>query len=317
MLPTVITTSALPEREQFAFWREACAEVLLGIRPEPPRARPGPFRAAMTATAAHGVHCMEFESDPHEVERGRREIGRVPWNACMIYRQLGPGSLFTRERERDEVVMRPGDLVVTDTDVPFGTRSAEGYRHRVWLLPRATLEPHLPADRLPLSVHLPAEGGVQGLLSDYLDALSGRLDALPKSSAGQVGGPPRPTGRPGLHRGNAPAVSGGREAVRAARLARPGGTSSGTWASRGSARRWSRRGRRLGAAAPALVRAERRDLHPLPDPAPAGGGPRRPGPAGRRPGHRAGAGLRLRQPADLLPGLPPRLRGGSERAARG
>ena len=160
MLPTVITTGALPEREQFAFWREACAEGLLGLRPEPPGGRSGPFRAAMTAKVAHGVHRMDFESDPHEVERGRREIGRVPWNACMIYRQLGPASLFTRERERDEVLMRPGDLMVTDTDVPFGTRSEESYRHRVWLLPRAVLEPHLPADRLPLSVHLPAQGGL-------------------------------------------------------------------------------------------------------------------------------------------------------------
>ena len=220
MLPTVITTSALPEREQFAFWREACAEVLLGIRPEPPRARPGPFRAAMTATAAHGVHCMHFESDPHEVERGCREIGRVPWNACMIYRQLGPGSLFTRERERDELVMRPGDLVVTDTDVPFGTRSAEGYRHRVWLLPRAALEPHLPADRLPLSVHLPAEGGLQGLLSDYLDALSGRLDALPEFSAGQVVDHLARLVALACTGATPPAVNGGREAVRAARLAR-------------------------------------------------------------------------------------------------
>ena len=55
--------------------------------------------------------------------------------------------------------MRPGDLVVTDTDVPFGTRSAEGDRHP-GLAQRfcAAWSRHLAGTNQTRRLDLPAEG---------------------------------------------------------------------------------------------------------------------------------------------------------------
>jgi AraC-like DNA-binding protein len=81
-----------------------------------------------------------------------------------------------------EGVTRTGDLVVYDSHLPFETQPRDGYLLTMWLLPRALLEPHLPALGRPLATILSGRSGVEALAASYLDALTLNWDSLSEAA---------------------------------------------------------------------------------------------------------------------------------------
>jgi AraC-like DNA-binding protein len=150
------------------------------------------------------------------VSRGRSELARLREPTCHVYQQL-VGTYHYQARGQEHV-LRPGDLMVTAPDVTFEGRPEGDSSFRSWALPPGRLLPRLPGAAVPL-LHVPRRPGVGELVASAADVLAEQADHLGPDSAdaalnnlcvliGIAGGV-----LPG-------ALEGGREAVRAARLAR-------------------------------------------------------------------------------------------------
>lgn len=212
----VWTTAGVPERERFDYWREAVMAANFGIRVEPEPGAERPFESRIEAASLAGALYFDMRSDLYATVRGPREISRKAWDTYTLH---CPGAAMTSFGQGSrEFVSRPGDLVLGHTDRPFAASGAGRYDFRLWLLPRAAVERHLPAALRACWLHLPGRAGAAALASAYLAALPAQLGALDPAAAEAV--------LDNLCRllaiacgGAAPgAVEGGAGAVRAARL---------------------------------------------------------------------------------------------------
>ena len=179
---TFWSTQEVPTKERFPIWREAHLWPL-GIVAEPHPAAP-PFRAAASTRIAGDLKHIRRVADAHTVFRGAREIGRCAWGGYSIHREAGGGTWL--RRGRTELIARAGDLIIADGDLPFEARAAGRYVHDVMLIPRARLQPHLPAFGRPLSLVLSNRPGVEALAAGYFAMLLQQLDGLDGAALDQA-----------------------------------------------------------------------------------------------------------------------------------
>jgi AraC-like DNA-binding protein len=210
------STDDVPEREQFAVWRDEW-QVPFGIRPERDGPAAAPFGGSVvTRQVGPAIH-TRARADAHTAIRGPAEIARRSWDVYVLYREVG-GAWF--DRGGREFVAGAGDITISDPNLPYATRAPDGFAFEFWLLPRAEVDRHLPSGRAPLALHLAGRDPLGDVLGSYTDAVTRQLDALPGPAAEQMldnlcrlvaiaAGAAAPQ-----------AVEGGREAVRAARLER-------------------------------------------------------------------------------------------------
>ena len=180
------TTGGVPELERFAFWREAVLEDLIGAVGERSAEPARPFRAEVTCWDGPAFRRLRYQSDAHQALRRPQDIARKSWDAYWINREISGNMRY--DLSGREFVTRSGDLTVTDSDLPLRAQTRDGSTvdFDVWVIPRAMLEPHLPARGGPISLTLPGKSGLKTLATSYLDSLGQRLDALSDAEAGQA-----------------------------------------------------------------------------------------------------------------------------------
>jgi AraC-like DNA-binding protein len=129
---------------------------------------------------------LRYRSDAHLAFRRPQDIARKSCDAYWIKREIGGDVRY--DLSGREVVTRPDDLTVTDCDHPLRARARDGATvdFDVWVIPRAMLEPHLPARGGPFSLTLRSVSGLKTLATSYLDSLGQRLDTLSHAEAGQA-----------------------------------------------------------------------------------------------------------------------------------
>lgn len=101
-----------------------------------------------------------------------------------MYREFSAGVQFTIAGQ--DVVSSPGDPLIADADAPFAAVPADRYTDEPWLLPKALLEPHLPALGRPLVTRLSGRSSVNALAECYLDALTQNWDSISEVTMGSV-----------------------------------------------------------------------------------------------------------------------------------
>lgn len=170
-------SEVIPQRDQFASWREACCQHVYAITPE--RAEHGcGFRGSMQARRLGGLDVVDLQCEGHRVLRRKEDISAAPSDTYYVYRQIGEAAWFLQE-DRHVLALR-GDIVLADPNVPFSTGSSGDFDFRIWRVPRRSLDAYLAAPgRLPM-IHLPFNSPECSLVSSCLDALAaqgGRIDA--------------------------------------------------------------------------------------------------------------------------------------------
>lgn len=176
MASTEWSTDAVAEEDGFAFWRDEFLPSL-GIAAEPDPEVSGPFHARMTHRAKGPLRHVKGEADPHRVMRRPREIARRERRGYSIYREIGEGCWF--HYGGTEFVTNTGDLVITDADTPWESRSlGQRYKLETLLVPKLLLDPHLPRFHRPLSVRLSGQAGVEALAADYFQSLMREWERL-------------------------------------------------------------------------------------------------------------------------------------------
>lgn len=181
--PLLIDTATVEPAEQYG-WYTSQLEQVFGIRSEPVLTRAGRYWAHIDVLARSPLTYMTFRAENNGGVRLRRQIAQVEWGHYCVYRELGHGILF--DLAGREFATGRGDLVIYDGDAPMRSRAKQTFNHAIWMLPRATLDPHLPLLPRPLVVHIPANLGLTGLAVAYLDALAAPIGHFSDEQAALV-----------------------------------------------------------------------------------------------------------------------------------
>jgi len=178
-----ITTDDVPERDRFAAWHDAVFSTL-AISAEPLPDATGPFQACFSARSSGPLLNCSFKGDGFRATRQTREIAYRQWDGYRIYREASAGVWFRIAGQ--ELVSTTGDLIIADADAPFEALPIGRYADESWLLPKAMLDPHLPALRPPGLIRLSGRAGVAALAVGYLDALELHWDSISEAAMGSV-----------------------------------------------------------------------------------------------------------------------------------
>jgi AraC-like DNA-binding protein len=178
-----ITTDGVPERDRLALWTDAIFSTL-AISVQPLANTDGPYQGRFSARSSGPLLNCSFDSDGFRATRQSREIAYRQWDGYRVYRESSAGVQFTIAGQ--DVMSSPGDLLIADADAPFEAVPADRYTDESWLLPKALLEPHLPALGRPLVTRLSGHSGVNALAECYLDALTQNWDSISEATMGSV-----------------------------------------------------------------------------------------------------------------------------------
>ena len=178
-----ITTDDVPERDRFALWQGAVSSTLaITAHPLPDTA--GAFSARFTARSVGPLLNCSFRGDGFQAVRQSREISSRQWHSYRIYREYSAGVWFRIAGE--ECISTTGDLLIADADAPFEARPTDRYFDESWLVPKALLDPHLPARGRPRLMRLSGRSGVASLAASYLETLTCAWDTIPAIAIGSV-----------------------------------------------------------------------------------------------------------------------------------
>jgi AraC-like DNA-binding protein len=178
-----MTTDDVPERNRFEAWNDALFSTFaISARPLPDAERQ--FRAHFSARTSGPLLHGSFDVAPYRAMRKSAEIAHRHWDSYWIYRESGSGALHSSGGQ--ELVSRSGDLLVGETDIPIEAWSTDHYDHEVWLLPKALVDPHLPASGRPIFARLSGHNGVGALAAGYLEVLTRNWDSIAETTMGRV-----------------------------------------------------------------------------------------------------------------------------------
>ncbi len=173
-MPKLFNTAHLHVADRYDAWTAINGQ--FGIGSDPPEDSGGGYRAALRVMSSEPLSALIYEAQNCLVYREAPQIRRVEWGQYWLYREVGPGAWM--DIAGREIRTSPGDLVIAEADSPFRTLALQDYRHQVWLIPRATLDPHLPILQRPLAVHIPASEAINTFILAYLDSLERHFESL-------------------------------------------------------------------------------------------------------------------------------------------
>jgi AraC-like DNA-binding protein len=162
------STSTVPSREQFSFWREAVCEAVLNVVTE----HPGDgFAGDITCSNYGDLRFASFASTPHEVVRLKSHISRSSDEHYLI--SLQRNGLSRMFQDDDACELQPGDVGIVDGTRPFRVEFPEHVDRVVAVIPQAILRNRAPwLDTRPLN-RMAADSALNGALRFYLERLAG------------------------------------------------------------------------------------------------------------------------------------------------
>ena len=175
-------SGTIPERDQFASWREACCQHVYAITPE--REDRGGFRGSIQARRLGGLDVIDLQCEGHRVLRREEDIRGAPSDTYYVYCQVGEAAWFLQEGRH--VLALRGDIVLADPNVPFSTGASGDFDFRIWRVPRRSLDAYLALPgHLPM-IHLPFNSPECSLVAGCLGALAGQGERIDRRIAEPV-----------------------------------------------------------------------------------------------------------------------------------
>jgi AraC-like DNA-binding protein len=169
------TTSGLRETDRIQQWEAHNAKALVGL--EARTISGTPLEATELNLQFETLQFAHVSANAHIVERGSRQIARMPSDNVALYFTLFGESVFYY---RDGVhLQRPGGLLVCDTNEPFMRGFARGLREFVLTIPRITFEQvsESSVPRRPITMNFDRIPGANSHASALAELLSSTFAA--------------------------------------------------------------------------------------------------------------------------------------------
>lgn len=175
-MPTWSTT-AVPRRRQFAYWREMICEAFLDLTPES-RLRDG-FHGRVSQQSLERLDLARIESQAQRVRRTEADIARSPQSGYYANLQIRGVGVTTQDGR--VAVTHPGDLTLIDTARPFAFEFGADFQQLSLHIPDELLQPQLERSA-PTATRISTVAGVGAAIRHALIAIDGG-ELAPRSAA--------------------------------------------------------------------------------------------------------------------------------------
>lgn len=163
--PTVFSTVGVPAGRRVELWETHNASALIGLEVHATE----PLEATELNIQLPRVHLARVAGSAHAVQRTPDVIGRSPADAIAVYLTLRGDASFTGPDGTR--ALRPGNVVICETDRPFRREFARGLEELVIKVPRPALAALAEGTLLRKPV-ITAFAGAGGQLDRYARALA-------------------------------------------------------------------------------------------------------------------------------------------------
>jgi len=133
------STATVPQRRQFAYWREMICEAFLDLTPES-RLRDG-FRGRVTQQSLGRLDLARIDSQAQRVRRTEADIARSPQSGYYANLQIRGVGITTQDGRA--AITRPGDLTLIDTARPFAFEFDADFQQIALHIPERLLQSQL------------------------------------------------------------------------------------------------------------------------------------------------------------------------------
>ncbi len=182
MAGQLLSTTNVPERDRFAYWREAICDVFVHLDcSSPERAA---FAGSIYNQPFAQLQMSSMRSNQMTVNRSPRQIAKSS-DDCLLVALQGQGRSVGSQGGR-EANLEPGDLALFDSTRPYDVRFEPGFQHCVLKIPRPLLMRRVGRVAELTAVRISAKRGMGRIVSRYLKSLPKELDGLDAQAARQV-----------------------------------------------------------------------------------------------------------------------------------
>ena len=175
------TTTDLPAREQYGYWREVICQAFTVLDPIP-HARDS-FESTAIASDITDLTVTRVSSRAQTVVRGAREIRRQLSEEFYVMLQLS-GACRVHQRKR-ETLVAPGDFVMIDAAEPYRL-DFEDWDILCFTVPHRRLQPLLHSAQDALALRCGTSGGLASIIRAYMQSLGTVSENLPEAAQGVV-----------------------------------------------------------------------------------------------------------------------------------
>ncbi|NOZ65037.1 MAG: helix-turn-helix domain-containing protein [Alphaproteobacteria bacterium] len=161
------TTQQLPEKEQFAYWREIICDTYTDLSPR--RVCDGSFMGSISCHEQADLDISYITSEAQTVNRGNREISRSSKDEYfLLLQQKGRGMVHQADRQ---VELNVGDYTLVDTTRPYVLSFEDKFEQLCVKIPKSALHPRMYNPHCITAVKPSSTSGLHQLGLNYIKAL--------------------------------------------------------------------------------------------------------------------------------------------------
>jgi AraC-like DNA-binding protein len=180
-------TEELPDREQFAYWREVLCEAFVTLRPERPREQNScRFPSRVTAHPLSTVNVTTVQSKAHHVIRGDPEIRKSPQEVYFLNLQLAGRCRY--ETEGREAIVGPNEFAIVDSTRPYFLDFMDDWSVFSFRIPRHMLRPLLRAPDCSTGICVSTSHALGEITIGFLRSIAMRIGDLPPEAIEPLAG---------------------------------------------------------------------------------------------------------------------------------
>jgi AraC-like DNA-binding protein len=181
-----VSTTAVDDRSQGEFWREAIGNTFVPLELELPAARAARFAGRLTAETLESVEVATVDSDPHSVFRSPKTIRQSASDVLFV--MVPRAGLVRIHQDGREALLRPGDLATYDSARPCRIGSPGRFRMVVLKLPRTAFTTRCLPEPAPATTAtaIPGDHGIGAVVSPFVRALPDNVSALTPELASRL-----------------------------------------------------------------------------------------------------------------------------------
>jgi AraC family transcriptional regulator, positive regulator of tynA and feaB len=180
-------TEELPDRDQFAYWREVLCEAFVTLRPERPREQNASrFPSRVTAHSLSTINVTTVQSKAHHVIRGDAEIRRSPQEVYFLNLQLAGRCRY--ETEGRDTIVGPNQFAIVDSTRPYFLDFMDDWSVFSFRIPRHMLRPLLRAPDCSTGIRVSGSDALGEVTIGFLKSVATRMGGLPPQAMEPLAG---------------------------------------------------------------------------------------------------------------------------------
>jgi AraC-like DNA-binding protein len=180
-------TEELPDREQFAYWREVLCEAFVTLRPERPREQKSDrFPSRVTARPLSTINVTTVQSRAHHVIRGDAEIRKSPREVYFLNLQLAGRCRY--ETEGRQTIVGPNQFAIVDSTRPYFLDFMDDWNVLSFRIPQHMLRPLLQLPDCSTGICVSNSHALGEITIGFLKSVAMRLGDLPAEAMQPLAG---------------------------------------------------------------------------------------------------------------------------------